>query len=203
MATLEEITAAVIVNKADLSLDAPAQRHIAVLRNLGYEVYFTVADVPETATQIKTDLDTVASLIDGATVALFGQSGVGKSSLINRLIPGAEQSVGDVSVRYDRGRHTTTLAKQVIATTGAGTVPRVCIDTPGVREYSLAQYEITEVAAGFREFRSHIQSCRMPSCTHLHEPECAVLAAVDSGDITPERYDSYRQIVTTGPERMR
>jgi ribosome biogenesis GTPase len=202
MASLEEITAAVIVNKADLPLDSSAQQHIAVLRDLGYDVFFTVADPGEEVPQVETDLETVASLTDGATVALFGQSGVGKSSLINRLIPGANQTVGDVSVRYDRGRHTTTLAKQVIATAGHGPVSRVCIDTPGVREYSLAQYEVTEIAAGFREFRSHIPGCRMPSCTHLHEPGCAVLTAVEAGTITRERYDSYRQIITTGPERM-
>ena len=107
MATLEQVTAAVIVNKADLALDAAAQQHIAVLRSLGYEVYFTVADATQGVTPIQTDLDTVKSLIDGSNVTLFGQSGVGKSSLVNRLIPGANQPTGDVSVRYDRGRHTT------------------------------------------------------------------------------------------------
>ena len=112
------------------------------------------------------------------------------------LAPGAAQEIGEVSYRYDRGRHTTTLARHI----SAGN--RVYIDTPGVRHYSLDQYDVTEIAAGFREFRRAIQDCRMPSCTHLHEPGCAVRAAVTSGEISTVRYESYTRIIGEKQERI-
>ncbi|MCG8479069.1 MAG: GTPase RsgA, partial [Spirochaetales bacterium] len=106
---------------------------------------------------------------------------------------GADLAVGEVSRRYNRGRHTTTLARQVIARRSPDG-DTILIDTPGVREYDLFGYDVVEIAGGFREFRPFISDCRMPGCTHLHEPGCAVRGAVESGAIHPRRYDSYRRI---------
>ncbi len=184
MAELENIEAAIIINKSDLSLHDDASRHIETLSRLHYEILRTVAH-PEEPRGIETVLRTHR---DG-TAVFFGESGVGKSSLINLLAPGAALETGEVSFRYDRGRHTTTLARHI----GAGN--RVYVDTPGVRHFPLDQYVPTEIAAGFREFRPGIEKCRMPSCTHIHEPGCAVREALNRGEISELRYESYCRIV--------
>jgi len=184
MAELEEVNASVILNKTDLTLSEEAAAHITVLEEIGYTVLRAVAhpDHPQ-------GIEDLLKHHPAGTAVFFGESGVGKSSLINLLAPGAMQETGEVSIRYDRGRHTTTLARHISA---GG---RVFVDTPGVRHYPLDQYEATEIAAGFREFRSAIVDCRMPSCTHLHEPDCAVLNAVERGEISPIRYESYVKII--------
>lgn len=188
MTELESIDAAVVINKSDLTLSPPAAEHVAALQAIGYTVLRTVATGGD-----RTDVAALDETAGIGTYALFGRSGVGKSSLINALVPGSSLTVGGVSHRYDRGRHTTTLARQVLQHNDDGI--RIFIDTPGIRDYPLIQYEVTEIAAGFREFRSYITSCRMPSCTHLHEPECAVRSAVADGAISEVRYRSYRRIV--------
>ncbi len=184
MAELEEIPAAVVLNKIDRSITAETERHLAILEELGYPVYRTAATdragIPES----------LRSSTVGKVSVLVGRSGVGKSSLVNHLVPEANQATGEISRKYSRGRHTTTLARQVIAREGSAR-GAIFIDTPGVREFDLLGFEVTEIAAGYREFLPFIPDCRMSGCTHLHEPGCAVLAARDRGVITPERYRSY------------
>lgn len=191
MAELEEIPAIVIVNKADLPLSDRAASHVATLEAVGYETLRTTATDPADR-----GCRNLSERLDGRVAALFGQSGVGKSSLINRLVPGSDLATGDVSLRYHRGRHTTTLAREVILTTGA--TETVLIDTPGVREYDLFGYSTVEIAAGFREFRQFISDCRLPGCTHVHEPGCAVRDGVRAGRIHQGRYSSYTRIVGGG-----
>ncbi len=191
MAELEEVDAAVIVNKADLPIGDDALSHMAILREIGYSVMVTEAH-PDHPRGIRE----ILRHHPAGTAVFFGESGVGKSSLINLLAPDATQETGEVSYRYDRGRHTTTLARHI----SAG--KRVYVDTPGVRHYSLDQYDVTEIAAGFREFREAIQDCRMPSCTHLHEPGCAVRHAVEAGEISKLRYESYARIIREKQESV-
>ncbi len=199
MAELERIPIALIVNKSDLPNPTDAEEHQRILEEVGYAVFRTCA-VDASERFGRDDTARLRGDGEGLVSALFGQSGVGKSSLINRLVPGADLAVGEVSRRYNRGRHTTTLARQVIARRSPHG-DTILIDTPGVREYDLFGYDLVEIAGGFREFRSFIPDCRMPGCTHLHEPGCAVRAAVESGAIHARRYDSYRRISEDFSER--
>ncbi len=188
MAELEEIPAAIILNKVDLLLAPSDQAHLAELRKLRYPVMETIAG----ATPPR--VDAVCSHAVGSTVVLFGQSGVGKSTLINAVIPDAHLATGTISSKFSRGRHTTTLARQVVAT-DAALRGAIFIDTPGVREFDLHPYQAQEIAAGFREFRPYIPDCALPGCTHTHEPNCAIKDAVAKTEISPQRYESYRRII--------
>ncbi|TVR68093.1 MAG: ribosome small subunit-dependent GTPase A [Spirochaetaceae bacterium] len=189
MAELEGIPAAIVLNKADYSVPPEVERHLTILEELGYPLYRTIAGGDgESLPEIPLELRRYTA---GTVTVLVGRSGVGKSSLINHLVPEADLTTGATSRKYSRGRHTTTLARQVVASDpkldGA-----IYIDTPGVREFDLVGYSCTEMAAGFREFLPLIPHCRMPGCTHLHEPDCAVRNGVASGSVAPERYLSYR-----------
>ncbi len=190
MAELEEIPAMIVVNKSDLALSDDATEHLEVLQSVGYAVVATAATVDD-----DTGVATLTRMLSGQVSVFFGQSGVGKSSLINALVPGLDLATGDVSRRYRRGRHTTTLARQVLVHGERGDT--VYIDTPGVREYDLFGYGVTEVAAGFREFRAELSDCAMPGCTHVHEPRCAVRAAVAAGRIHQRRYEAYCRVAQT------
>jgi ribosome biogenesis GTPase len=194
MAELEEIPAIVAVNKGDLPIDQRGAVHLTTLEAIGYRVYRTSATTPGDE-----GVRSLAAAVSGTVTVFFGQSGVGKSTIINHLVPGLNLGTGEVSQRYRRGRHTTTLARQVIVGGPAGET--IYIDTPGVREYDLFGYTIQEIAAGFREFREYIPDCRMPGCTHIHEPGCAVRDAVQRELIGPVRYESYRRIADSAGER--
>jgi len=196
MAELEHLPVIIVVNKADLPALDDAEDHLATLRAIGYETTTAVATAPDDP-----DVTALRHRLSGLSTVFFGQSGVGKSSLINRLVPGLQLATGDVSHRYHRGRHTTTLARQVLISGERGAT--VYIDTPGVREYDLFGYDVGQIGYGFREFRPHTDQCRMPDCSHTHEPECAVQTAVAAGTIALRRYESYCRIIQTieGPHR--
>ena len=191
MTALEAIETDIVLNKVDLPTEDEFRDHLGVLEAVGYRVYRTVASAA-------VDISALAQRDNEGTTVLFGQSGVGKSSLINALSPDAGLVIGEVSDRYDRGRHTTSLARQVVV--ARSDRPLVFIDTPGVREFALEQYSIQEIAAGFKEFLPYIPACRMPGCTHIHEPGCAVKEAVASAKVSPIRYRSYQRIAR-GEER--
>lgn len=120
---------------------------------------------------------------------MLGQSGVGKSSLFKALGADRGARVGEVNERTGRGRQTTTSSR--LAYLGHGFL----IDTPGVREFSLAGLDGAELAGCFRDLARYIGRCRFPDCRHLEEPDCAVKAAVEAGEIAAVRYASYRRAV--------
>lgn len=202
MAELEGIPAAVVLNKADLEITATVERHLAILCGMGYAVYRTVAHTDNDVIRPNPDIERLRDDTAGRVTVLVGRSGVGKSSLINHLVPAADLATAAISRKYRRGRHTTTLARQVVATdiAAAGTI---YIDTPGVREFDLVGYSCPQIAAGYRDFLPFLPDCRMPGCTHLHEPDCAVRNAVDTGSITRERYESYATLARTIEEELR
>ncbi len=121
---------------------------------------------------------------------VVGQSGVGKSSLINKLIADSQQRTADISSKTGEGRHTT-VNSVMIPLPGGGTI----IDSPGVRDYAPALAAASDAALGFREIASASQSCRFANCRHLREPGCAVKDGVDQGNISYRRYESFKRVV--------
>ncbi|HAU39101.1 MAG TPA: ribosome small subunit-dependent GTPase A, partial [Phycisphaerales bacterium] len=140
-------------------------------------------------------LDELRAVLTGKQSVLAGASGVGKSTLINALVPGAEAATAAVRLKDQRGRHTTTAAV-VYDLPGGGMV----IDTPGLRELGIG-IGPAELTWYFPEFEPLAARCRFRDCTHSHEPDCAVQQAAENGEILPRRYDSYLRILDTLDER--
>lgn len=173
----------ICINKVDLVDPADLQPLVGVYSQLGY----TVLQLSATAKIGIGQLRNV--LIDRASV-LAGQSGVGKSSLLNAIAPGFELAVRSVSEESQKGRHTTTSARLLPLIFGG-----YVVDTPGIRQFQLWDVVPQEVAGYFREIRPYVSHCRFPDCTHTHEDACAVKAAVAGGRIHPRRYESYCHLV--------
>jgi ribosome biogenesis GTPase len=134
--------------------------------------------------------------LGGRTSVFVGQSGVGKSSLIDRLLPDEDLRIGALSKDSRKGTHTTTTARLYRLPSGADdSEPGELIDSPGIREFGLIHLNEQQVAEGFIEFRDLLGHCRFRDCRHRQEPGCAILAAVERGEIHPQRFASYRHIV--------
>jgi ribosome biogenesis GTPase len=168
----------VCINKADLDIEDIAAEVLERYAALGYRAVFA------SITQQR-GIEDLRSILKDSTSAIVGQSGVGKSSLIKALDPQHDLKIGTLS-DLERGRHTTTTARLLPWSFGG-----YVVDTPGIRQFELAEIDSREIEAYFIEFVDLIPQCRFPSCTHTHEIDCAVRAAVDDGRIRPERYDSY------------
>jgi len=183
------ITPLIVLNKTDL-LDKTTQQDLeqklATYTNIGYQVLHT-------STKQMHGLDQLSAAMHNQRNIFVGQSGVGKSSLINVLLPDAKARIGEVSQATNKGIHTTTTAWLYHLPGQKGAV----IDSPGVREFGLWQIDPSQAAAGFREIREVSQSCRFRDCQHNHEPGCAVVTAVKNDEITSSRYDSYRRILAS------
>ncbi len=179
----------ILLNKTDLlqddtDLQAAMDNLLAIYPTLGYRVL---------RTSIKDDsLQNLHDALREHTSIFVGQSGVGKSSLVNVLLPEADMRVGELSENTQKGTHTTTTA-QLFHLECGGTL----IDSPGIREFGLWHMSRQQVEWGFREFRALLGSCKFRDCQHEQEPGCAVLAAVESGTISGRRLASYRYIVST------
>lgn len=174
----------IVVNKTDLvGIDA-ARDMFAPYERAGYPVLFTAA-------RERRGVDALRDAICGRVSALTGPSGVGKSSLLNAVQPGLGLRVAAVSEAVDKGRHTTVTA-QLIPLECGGYVA----DTPGLREVGLWEVDPEELDGYFPEFGPYLGACRYRnSCTHTHEPGCAVRAAVEEGEVSAARYDSYQRMV--------
>ena len=176
-----DVEPVLVLNKADLITDAALTDQLAVYAALGYRTLITDHNMPHAQDLIE--------VIGDDTLILVGQSGVGKSSLIQRLLPDVAIRVGALSVVADKGRHTTT-------TTELFPLPRAgrLIDSPGVRDFGLSHLPIEAVERGFREFQPLLGHCRFRDCRHQSEPGCALLNAVSAGVISPQRFDSFLRI---------
>jgi ribosome biogenesis GTPase len=183
------LDACVVANKSDLpGADAALGPALEEYARIGYAVLWSS----------KRQEDGVAALrkrLAGRTSALVGQSGVGKSSLTNRLIPGVEAAVDEVSRATESGRHTTSTAFLYALPTGGE-----LIDSPGVRDFSPPLPAAREVAGGYREIVAAGPQCRFRDCLHRREPGCAVAAAADAGRIARRRLESYRKLLALAEE---
>lgn len=183
LAESNELPCIILVNKADLVTGDDVRERFAPYRAAGYDVRF-ISVLRSSGT------DQLRALLCGRESVLTGPSGAGKSSLLNAVQPGLSLRVSDVSEAVDKGRHTTVAALLVPLDCGG-----YVADTPGLREVGLWGVDPGSLDRCFPEFRPYLGSCRFAkSCTHDHEPDCAVSSAVDEGLIDRGRYESYRKL---------
>jgi ribosome biogenesis GTPase / thiamine phosphate phosphatase len=182
IAEAAEIPAIVCLNKLDLVPPDMAEEIAAPYIAAGY---------PTVLTSIKTGagVDAFRELLVGRTSALIGPSGVGKSSLLNAVQPGLRLRTGEISESTGKGRHTTTTA-EMLALDGGGWVA----DTPGLRELAIRDVDAINLDALFPEFAPYVGACRFSSCTHRDESGCRVRAAVEDGEVSEVRYETYLRI---------
>ena len=171
----------IVANKVDLVGDTQARALFAVYEQIGYSVIYT-------STRQHTGLDDLRARLAGRISVVTGKSGVGKSSLLNAAQPGLGLATGEVSESLHKGRHTTTVAELHPVESAAG---GYVADTPGIRELGLWRLAKDSLDWCYREFRPFLDECYFAGCTHVHEPDCGVRAALAEGAITQERYDSY------------
>jgi ribosome biogenesis GTPase len=183
MAALEELEPLLIVNKADLVDALAASRPaLALYDELGVTTVVTSA-------RAGTGLDALRERLRGRVTVLAGHSGVGKSSLLNALVPDAQRETGDLSEKSGTGRHVTTSARGFPFEGG------LLVDLPGARLFGMIALEPVELLAGFADLAPHAQTCRFPNCSHSHEPDCSLRAAVETGAVARSRYESYRRLL--------
>ncbi len=174
----------IVVNKIDVEADAVStDRTLAEYAQAGYR---TLRCSAIEGTNIAALLD----MIDYRTAIVVGQSGVGKSSLINRMLGRDTLRTADISDKRGEGRHTTVNSEMLSLPTGG-----VIIDSPGVRDFAPALDDGESVGRGFREIDALRDSCRFANCQHLREPDCAVKRAVEDGIVSHRRYESYRRLL--------
>jgi ribosome biogenesis GTPase len=179
-AELMGATGLVIWNKTDIGPDIPEQ--VATYEGLGYDVLAMSCKLNEGLSQLEN------ILVDGINM-LAGQSGVGKSSLINALVADADAAIGELSEASGEGRHTTTASYMHELKAGGQ-----LIDSPGVREFAPVIRDVQKVQAGFREIGRLANQCKFHNCQHLREPDCAVKAALEQGKVSLRRYESYKRL---------
>lgn len=182
----------VILNKIDLSHGDEIAKAERAWGAFGIPVYPVSAETGK-------GVDTLVPLLDGHLSALVGQSGVGKSSLANRLAPGSDRAVGEVNAKTEQGLHTTSssLLIPVIGTSGA------LIDAPGIRQFIPSDISITDAAIHFPGFENLSGGCRFRDCLHESEPGCLVTEARDAGTIPDGLYESYLRLLTSVKEANR
>lgn len=176
------IPSVVLCNKMDLLSEEEKsllKEKMKEYEAIGYPVYFISAKSQE-------DLSEVQELLSGKSSLISGHSGVGKSTLINHLIPDANQQTSEISEFVGKGTHTTTFAQRFTLEEGT-----YIIDTPGIKELGLAEIEAEELSHYFPELRDLLGECKFNNCTHTHEPGCAIATAYEAGHISQTRFDSY------------
>lgn len=172
----------IALNKVDLvDQRAEARRALEAFQGLGYPVVELSA---------RTDAEALRGYLHRQRSLLVGQSGMGKSTLVSTLVPGAEVRIGEISRFLDAGRQTTT-ASRLYPLDEAGEI----VDSPGLAEFGLAGLDAAAIAAGFREFPRHAATCRFKDCRHLSEPSCGLERGVAEGGVHPRRLALYRQIL--------
>jgi ribosome biogenesis GTPase len=182
-AHLADVHAVITINKVDQGLDQ-VDPWLDVYESLGY-------DVLRVSARTGWGLGRIRRLLEGRTTLFCGPSGGGKSSLLNAVYPGFRLKVGSISEATGKGTHTTTTAELMPLPYGG-----FVVDTPGLKEFGLWRATREELEGAFPEISELTGSCRFADCSHVHEPDCAVLEAIEAGTIDPDRHQSYSKILT-------
>ena len=191
VAELNALNSFIVCNKADMAETDAVPAFLAPYAHAGYEVLRVSAKSGH-------GIDRLARRLAGHTTVLAGASGVGKSSLVNAMVPGLELRVGEVGDRSGRGKHTTTAGRLIPL--GDDTF---LADTPGVQNFEPAALEPAELSSVFREFRPHLDHCRFADCRHREEPGCAVRDAVADGRVSERRHESYLALLEAAERAAR
>ncbi len=189
-AELSDINAVLVLNKIDILTDDQQEQlsqRIEIYHNIGYPIIHTSA-------KARNGLDSLYQQLNNKSSVFVGQSGVGKSSLINALLPEARIKEGEVSDATNKGTHTTSVSR-LYHLDNTQVQNAIIIDSPGVREFGLWDIDKNEVIHGFRELEEYAQSCRFRDCKHINEPGCNILQALEEGKISRQRYESYHRIM--------
>ncbi|HLW49614.1 MAG TPA: ribosome small subunit-dependent GTPase A [Sphingobacteriaceae bacterium] len=179
------IPAGIIFNKLDLFSEEGLEilaEYRDIYERIGYPCF-------QVSALEGTHVDELEAVLKDKTTLISGHSGVGKSTLINRICPGLKLRTGEISDWSDKGKHTTTFAEMIPLPFGG-----YLIDTPGIQEFGIVDIDQEELAHFFPEMRAMLNHCRFHNCQHLQEPACVVRDAVEEGDIAESRYDSYLSI---------
>jgi ribosome biogenesis GTPase / thiamine phosphate phosphatase len=177
----------ILLNKCDLLKNNSALKHeledlLSLYKNIGYMTL-------STSIYDNASLKNLKNCLAHKNNIFVGQSGVGKSSLINTLLPKANTAIGELSIGTDKGTHTTT-ASRLFHLDGGGNL----IDSPGIREFHLTHIDKDSLIEYFIEFRSFLGECKFRNCQHKHEPDCAILTGIKNGKISEQRMNSYQRI---------
>ncbi|AAQ60037.1 ribosome small subunit-dependent GTPase A [Chromobacterium violaceum] len=175
-----DIDPVIVVNKSDLPETTALLEKLQLYVNLGYKLVTLSA---------KQDFSPLKPLLSGHTSVLVGQSGMGKSTLTNALLPDANARIGDISEALDSGRHTTTHATLYHLDENSH-----LIDSPGLQEFGLKHLKSTDLIHYFPEMRRYIGQCRFHNCSHCVEPNCAIIAAAEQGAISKHRLDLLQRL---------
>ncbi|WP_198265767.1 small ribosomal subunit biogenesis GTPase RsgA [sulfur-oxidizing endosymbiont of Gigantopelta aegis] len=189
-AELSHIKPVLLLNKVDTlsaKQQAVLQQRLQVYEDIGYPIIYTSA-------KSQHGMDTLLSQLENKVSVFVGQSGVGKSSLINALLPDANIKEGEVSLATNKGTHTTSVSR-LYHIKNANHQQASLIDSPGVREFGLWDINKEDVIHGFIELHDHAQYCHFRDCKHLNEPNCGLLKGLEDGTISEQRLDSYHRIV--------
>lgn len=175
----------IVFNKTDLRFDEEIKFYENLYRTMGYTVIIT-------STKKNSGIAEIGNKMQGKTNLLWGQSGVGKSSILNSIFPHLNFKVAEISAFNAKGRHTTVTSTMIQASKNT-----YIIDTPGIREIDPFGIRKEDLSHYFIEFSEYFKECRFNTCTHQHEPGCGVLNALENKLISAERYDSYLRLLET------
>jgi len=181
------IPAKIIFNKCDLLNDTlrdVQKQNILIYSQVGYECF-------EVSSYDASQVNALRTIFKDKTTLIAGHSGVGKSTFVNVLQPGLHIKTGEISSAHAKGMHTTTFAELHPLSFGGS-----IIDSPGIKELGLVEMKKEEIGHYFPEIRDRLNNCKFNNCLHTNEPKCAVIAAVEAGEISPERYNSYLGILS-------
>ncbi|MEY2925454.1 MAG: putative ribosome biosis GTPase RsgA [Bacteroidota bacterium] len=180
------IPVCILLNKSDLD-SKKANAHRSYLLQTYAEIGY---DIRSVSFLDEKDSAEIKELTTGKCVLLSGNSGVGKSTLINQLIPDSNQKTGSISKSYNKGKHTTTFAQMFVAENGSK-----IIDTPGIKDFGIVDLQANMVSHYFPEMKKLLSGCKFSNCLHTEEPQCKVLEVVHNGEINEARYVNYLGIL--------